>query len=519
MLWQKKYGGTKEDDIESIHQTYDGGYIIGASTASIDGTLSTLSTKGGFDYWIFKTDSAGNMQWQKRFGGSSSEFTKSLIITKDSCYLFVGHSTSTDSDFVGNHGMNDISVFKLNKQGNIVWKKILGGSKDDYGYALCETIDGNYLVGGSSQSINGDRTTPLAGGRDMWFVSLYPKTGNIKWEKVIGGKGEDEIRTIYPTKDKGYIVGSRLAYNNNDYIYNYHFDTSATTLNQWDDWAIYKLRPFIPTLTGNIYLDANNNSTKDASELYKANVKVQLSNGNYTFTDANGYYEIYTDSIGAYTLTITPPAGYNAVPATVSYNFSTWDTTVTKAIALQPTVVVDSVYINCIPMQMQAVQGNPMPYWLQYGNVGTTTASPTISLTYNNALLVYDSCTDATAAATASGLATGTNNMQPGSSKNLIGYFTVKSTATVGDTLRTVYGIATTTQSQNYSFDMLIESGTPSANAQRATPSLTTAQVAAGTAINYTIGFKNDGADTAYNVIITDTLSNLLQNGTVKMIL
>ena len=58
-----------------------------------------------------------------------------------------------------------------------------------------------------------------------------------------------------------------------------------------------------PYLYGTVFLDANLNLTKDTAELYKANVKVQLSNGNYTFTNANGYYQIQADSIGAYTLT------------------------------------------------------------------------------------------------------------------------------------------------------------------------------------------------------------------------
>ena len=245
---------------------------------------------------------------------------------------------------------------------------------------------------------------------------------------------------------------------------------------------------------------------------------MQLSNGNYTFTDANGYYQIQADTIGAYTLTIIPPTGYNALPATVSYNFTTWDTVITKDIALQPTVVFDSVAINVIPMAMNAVQNNPMPYWIQYINAGTTTLSPTVSLTYNNYLLAYDSCTDINAVPTANGIATGTLNMQPGQLKNLIAYFTVKSAAPIGDTLSTVYNITTSSISATDSFYMIVESGTPNPNAQRATPSITQAQVAAGADISYTIGFKNTGADTAFNVIITDTLSPSLQANTLQMV-
>jgi uncharacterized repeat protein (TIGR01451 family) len=273
-----------------------------------------------------------------------------------------------------------------------------------------------------------------------------------------------------------------------------------------------------PTINGNIYIDHNSNSIKDTLEPYKSNVKVQLSNGNYTFTDNNGFYQIQADSIGAYTLTVTPPNLYNAVPQTINYNFTSWDTVVTRDIALQPTVVKDSVAINVIPMLMNAVQGAVMPYFMQYDNVGTTVLSPTVNLSYNNYLLGYDSCTDVNAAPTANGIVTGELNMQPGKLNNLISYFTIKPSANIGDTLSTVYNISTTTISQTDSFYMIIEGGVAKADAQRATPSLTDAQVAAGKDIVYTIGFKNTGNDTAYNVVITDTLISLLQANTLQMV-
>jgi uncharacterized repeat protein (TIGR01451 family) len=273
-----------------------------------------------------------------------------------------------------------------------------------------------------------------------------------------------------------------------------------------------------PTFSGVIYLDKNKNGVKDNGEPYKSNVKVQLSNGNYTFTDNNGYFQIQADSIGSYTLTVTPPTGYNAVPASVTYNFSTYDTTITPNIALQPALILDSVAINVIPVVMNAVQGGAMPYWVEYTNAGTTTLSPTVALTYNNYLLAYDSCTDANAIPIANGVVTGTPNMQSGTTKNFISYFTIKPSANVGDTLTTVYSITTPSINQTDSFYMIIEGGVAASNAQRATQSITTAQVASGKDIVYSIGFKNTGNDTAYNVVITDTLSNLLRANTVQMI-
>jgi len=300
-----------------------------------------------------------------------------------------------------------------------------------------------------------------------------------------------------------------------------HFDDagqSGYNLRFFGDSATTIATTPLPQIKGQIYLDHNSNSIKDTLEPYKSNVKVQLSNGNYTFTDNNGFYQIQADSIGAYTLTVTSPNLYNAQPQTLSYNFKSWDTVVTQNIALQPTVVKDSVYINVLPIVMNAVQGGAMPYYVSYDNAGTTLLSPLVSLTYNNYLLAYDSCTDATAVATANGIVTGEPNMQPGKRNDFVSYFTVKPSASIGDTLTTIFSITSPNASQTDSIYMIIEGGTPGPDAQRATPSLTDAQVAAGKEIVYSIGFKNTGNDTAYNVVITDTLSNLLQANTLQMV-
>jgi uncharacterized repeat protein (TIGR01451 family) len=159
-----------------------------------------------------------------------------------------------------------------------------------------------------------------------------------------------------------------------------------------------------------------------------------------------------------------------------------------------------------------------MPYYVQYENCGTSVLSPTVYLNYSKFILNYDSCTDATAIPYFNGIATAQTNMQPGQMNNFISYYDVKPTANIGDTLKTNYGIAVGTNiAASDSFYMLIE-GASITNGQRATPSLTPAQVANGKDIYYTINFKNTETDTAYNIVITDTLSSLLQANTLQMV-
>lgn len=273
-----------------------------------------------------------------------------------------------------------------------------------------------------------------------------------------------------------------------------------------------------PIIEGRVFVDHNSNGIKDTLEPYKANVKLQLSNGTFTFTDKDGYYEFQTDSLGSYTVSVVPNYGYSSLPASVTFNFSNLDTLVTGNFALQPNIVFDSISVNCIPVVMNAIQGNPMPYYVTYENNGTTVLSASSSLTYNNFILQYDSCSDVAAIPTASGIVTGTNNMQPGYLSSYIGYFTVNPTATVGDTLTTKYDAVTTSVAAADSIYMIVEGGVPSPDAQRATKALSTFQIAKGDAINYTIYFENLDNDTINKITILDTLSPFLQPNSFKMI-
>ena len=335
--------------------------------------------------------------------------------------------------------------------------------------------------------------------------------GNIRYVSKFDGNSWSELGGVNSLSANSEIY-SILSLNGNIYA-------AGAFTNANGKQYVAKYGPILPKLTGYIFIDDNSNGIKDGNDTYKANVKVQLSNGNYTFTDNNGYYQIQTDSIGSYTLTVTPPTGYNALPQTVSYTFTKYDTTVTKDIALQQITTFDSLSVSAVPMVFNAVQGGAMPYWVQYENCGTSVLSPTVYLNYSNYILNYDSCSDINAIATFNGIATAQTNMQPGQMNNFIAYYDVKPTATIGDTLKTVYGISIGTAiAATDSFYMLVEGGSTGADGQRATPSLTAAQVAAGKDIYYTINFKNTGVDTAFNVVITDTLSSLLQANTLQML-
>src|SRR4029077_1591551 len=71
--WDKRFGGTEDDQFRCLQQTADRGYILGGYSLSGISGDKTQSPWGDADFWIVKIDSIGVKQWDKRFGGSDVE--------------------------------------------------------------------------------------------------------------------------------------------------------------------------------------------------------------------------------------------------------------------------------------------------------------------------------------------------------------------------------------------------------------------------------------------------------------
>jgi hypothetical protein len=209
-LWSKTIGGSNEEQLFSIYQTSDGGYILsGYSFSPISGDKSENS-KGANDYWVVKLDANGNRLWDKTIGGSGSDFSySSLYQTSDGGYILGGYSDSPISwdKSENSKGYNDYWVVKLDANGNKVWDKTFGGSSDDFLRSLHQTSDGGYILGGSSTSpISGDKSGASQGVRDYWIVKL-DDDGNKLWDKTFGGNSWNELTALHQTSDGGYILG------------------------------------------------------------------------------------------------------------------------------------------------------------------------------------------------------------------------------------------------------------------------------------------------------------------------
>lgn len=211
LLWAKTYGGSSDDVLKQAKPTTDGGFILFGHTESNDGDVH--GNHGGFDYWIVKIDSLGNLQWQKCLGGSYNDFGEDIDTTADSGFICTGWSLSIDGDVTGNHGNFDYWVAKLDKNGNIKWENSYGSLFPDLGIGITSTNDGGAILSGRTGLNDGDVQCNYHGGdSDAWIVKL-DSTGAIEWQQCYGGSQNDGIYLIIPLTDGGYLCAGNTTSN------------------------------------------------------------------------------------------------------------------------------------------------------------------------------------------------------------------------------------------------------------------------------------------------------------------
>jgi hypothetical protein len=136
--WTTTFGGSYDDYGYSVQQTQDGGYIITGETES--------STGGGGlgDVWLIKTDLYGNKEWDRTFGGSDDDRGHSVQQLKNGGYIIVGATHSYGA------GQADIWLIKTDSLGNKEWDRTFGGSGIDNGWSVLETPEGGYTIAGDT---------------------------------------------------------------------------------------------------------------------------------------------------------------------------------------------------------------------------------------------------------------------------------------------------------------------------------------------------------------------------------
>jgi len=185
-LWTRTFGGTSDESGSSVYLTGGGGYVITGSTYSFGA--------GGYDMYIVTTNDSGNIVGNTyTYGGpNGNEYGNCGLQTSDGGYIFCGSTTS-----FGN-GLDDVYVVKTDVSGTIQYQKTFGGASYDQGNALLQTIDGGYIIAGTSQS--------FGSGNSYVYLLKTDATLTLNWSWIIGGTSANQGNSVAQTTDGGYIV-------------------------------------------------------------------------------------------------------------------------------------------------------------------------------------------------------------------------------------------------------------------------------------------------------------------------
>ena len=216
--WQKSFGGSGADLLQSVRLTRDGGFILAGTSDSPKGEQKKEDGFGKEDFWIIKLNAKGGEQWQRTIGGSGQELLQSVVPTSDGGYLLAGSSSSARSEKLAagqpdpfgkseaGFGSLDYWAVKLDPEGKIEWQKVFGGQYADQLRSAVQTRDGGYLLGGSSNSPeSGNKSEKCYGMSDYWIIKLDAK-GGVEWQKAYGGEGDDQLQAVLQARDGNFLL-------------------------------------------------------------------------------------------------------------------------------------------------------------------------------------------------------------------------------------------------------------------------------------------------------------------------
>ena len=196
MVWMKYIGGNGREELFSVKQTSDGGYIACGFTTS-----DTIFSFG--QMYIVKMDSLGKEEWQTYAGGPGKDYAFDIIEATDGTFLAVGtysgfHRYST-FEFTDTH--SDLLVSKISANGDVIWERRFGGIENELGRQIKQGSNGNFYVIGSTQSTG-------MGSFDLFLLEIDPN-GNEIWSQTYGDVGFDYGSSLDIDPDGAiYIAGT-----------------------------------------------------------------------------------------------------------------------------------------------------------------------------------------------------------------------------------------------------------------------------------------------------------------------
>ena len=235
-IWESCYGISESDGAYKLISKNDQYYILGA-TQSTDGDVQS-NNNGGSDYWVVKLDSEREIIWEKCFGSPGNEVPRDMIVTPDGGVVVMGRIFNSGGDVSVLYGRNDVWMFKTDSLGNLEWEKTLGNQWLDNGVSIMLNSEGNIILIGAVAHYGGMvecNTDDYYG--DVWLVELDLQ-GNIVWQHCYGGSHYDLGFSVIEV-DAGYIFAAGSSSNDGDV--SGHHGPAGNAPDGWPDIWVVKI--------------------------------------------------------------------------------------------------------------------------------------------------------------------------------------------------------------------------------------------------------------------------------------
>ena len=204
--WERNYGGAGNDQGWSVEQTSDGGYIVAGRSDSFGDSIQV---------YLVKTNASGDTLWTRTYGGVGNDYGNSVQQTQDGGYIVAGWTTS-----FGNS--EQVYLLKTNASGDTLWTRAFGGASTDVGFSVQQTSDGGYIVAAWSLSF---------GNVGQVYLTKTTASGDSLWTRTYGGTNDDGGYSVQQTLDNGYIVtGYTLSFGNVVQVYLIKTNSGGDTL-------------------------------------------------------------------------------------------------------------------------------------------------------------------------------------------------------------------------------------------------------------------------------------------------
>ncbi|MCW4015945.1 MAG: hypothetical protein NWF06_06210 [Candidatus Bathyarchaeota archaeon] len=184
MEWNKVFSGGGINHASSVLETSDGGYVILGRKQSMGATYGYA--------WLIKTDKLGNIEWDQSYEGTFGDLADTLIETSDGGIAFACHT------YLFGAGSADFWLIKLDMSGNIELNQTYGGAEKDIPYSLVETFDGGFSLAGSTESFG-------YGNTDFWLVKT-DESGKMEWNRFYGSPEHEIACSLIENSDGGYTL-------------------------------------------------------------------------------------------------------------------------------------------------------------------------------------------------------------------------------------------------------------------------------------------------------------------------